>query len=59
MPLYYLMQIFGKPWNFGQFESCVLQAALYLLDELTYIPMTSRGNPIIISRKMSALVSMT
>ncbi|XP_067932065.1 hemocyte protein-glutamine gamma-glutamyltransferase-like [Watersipora subatra] len=50
-------QIFGKPWNFGQFESCVLEAALYLLNERTFLSVTSRGNPISITRKLSALVN--
>ena len=45
------------PWNFGQFESVALQAALYLLDELSQIAVTSRGNPALISRELSALVS--
>jgi len=50
------MQIIGKPWNFGQFESVSLQAALFLLDEVSSLASTARGNPIILSRKLSALV---
>ena len=53
----YILQINGMPWNFGQFESVALQAALYLLDELSQIAVTSRGNPALISRELSALVS--
>ncbi|KAF6035097.1 TGM1 [Bugula neritina] len=49
-------QIIGKPWNFGQFESVSLQAALFLLDEVSSLASTARGNPIILSRKLSALV---
>ncbi|XP_067929729.1 protein-glutamine gamma-glutamyltransferase K-like isoform X2 [Watersipora subatra] len=51
------VRIYGMPWNFGQFESVSLQAAIYLLDELSDIPMTSRGNPVNISREISALVN--
>ncbi|KAF6022093.1 F13A1 [Bugula neritina] len=50
-------QIYGRPWNFGQFESISLETALYVLNELTKIPITFRGSPTLISRKMSALVN--
>ncbi|XP_067932064.1 hemocyte protein-glutamine gamma-glutamyltransferase-like [Watersipora subatra] len=50
-------QIFGRPWNFGQFESCVLEAALFLLNKRTHLCDTFRGNPIAVSRKLSALVN--
>lgn len=51
------LQIFGKPWNFGQFESVVIQCILYLLDEKSDMAETSRGNVIAVCRKISALVS--
>ena len=40
----------GRSWNFGQFESCVLDVALYLLD-LTRLSWSSRGDPIDVTRK--------
>ena len=55
----FIAQIFGKPWNFGQFESVVLETALYLLNERTFVSVTTKGNPIILSRKLSALVSIS
>ncbi|KAH9499751.1 hypothetical protein Btru_077734 [Bulinus truncatus] len=45
-----------RPWNFAQFESCVLDVALYLLDR-SGLSWTARGNPILIIRKISALVN--
>ncbi|KAK3741947.1 hypothetical protein RRG08_024693 [Elysia crispata] len=48
--------ITSRPWNYGQFESSILDCALYLLDvgELVW---TSRGNPIQVVRKISAVVN--
>lgn len=48
--------MYGKPWNFGQFESVCLDAAMYLLDDMSDIPLSQRGNPVIVSRQLSALV---
>ncbi|KAH9499757.1 hypothetical protein Btru_077752 [Bulinus truncatus] len=45
-----------RPWNFAQFESCVLDVAMYLLDK-SDLSWTARGNPILIIRKISALVN--
>ena len=49
-------QISHKPWVFGQFESCILDVALYLL-EISQLPIHVRGNPIPVIRKISAAVS--
>ncbi|RUS70598.1 hypothetical protein EGW08_021644, partial [Elysia chlorotica] len=48
--------IMEKPWNFGQFESVVLDCALYLLDN-SGLKWEVRGNPTLIVRKISALVN--
>ncbi|GFS07385.1 hemocyte protein-glutamine gamma-glutamyltransferase-like, partial [Elysia marginata] len=48
--------ITSRPWNFGQFESCVLDCALYLLDAGN-LAWTSRGNPVQVVRKLSAMVN--
>ncbi|CAL1540114.1 unnamed protein product, partial [Lymnaea stagnalis] len=48
--------ITGKPWNFGQFESCILDTALYLL-EAAGLNWAVRGNPIPVVRRISALVN--
>ncbi|CAG5128676.1 unnamed protein product, partial [Candidula unifasciata] len=45
-----------KPWNFGQFESCVLDVALFILD-MTDMSWVVRGNPIPVIRKVSATVN--
>ncbi|CAL1532743.1 unnamed protein product [Lymnaea stagnalis] len=45
-----------KPWNFGQFESCVLDCAMYLLD-ICELNWSVRGNPVLVVRKLSALVN--
>ncbi|BFZ19490.1 hypothetical protein BsWGS_22529 [Bradybaena similaris] len=45
-----------RPWNFGQFESVVLDVVMYLLD-VNRINYAIRGNPIPIVRKLSALVN--
>ncbi|XP_055892689.1 hemocyte protein-glutamine gamma-glutamyltransferase-like isoform X1 [Biomphalaria glabrata] len=45
-----------KPWNFGQFETCILDVALYLLD-ISELKWEVRGNPINVVRKISALVN--
>ncbi|NXI68493.1 TGM4 glutamyltransferase, partial [Anseranas semipalmata] len=46
----------GRPWNFGQFEEFVLDACMYLLDK-SRLKMSSRRDPVIVSRVMSALVN--
>lgn len=48
-----------RPWNFGQFEDSVFDAAIYLLQDCKE-PVTDfeRNNPIIISRKMSAAINV-
>ncbi|XP_059141210.1 hemocyte protein-glutamine gamma-glutamyltransferase-like [Physella acuta] len=45
-----------RPWSFSQFDSCVLDVALYLLDK-SGINWAVRGNPIPIVRKLSALIN--
>uniref|UniRef100_A0A8C8SA85 Protein-glutamine gamma-glutamyltransferase 4 n=1 Tax=Pelusios castaneus TaxID=367368 RepID=A0A8C8SA85_9SAUR len=48
--------IFGRPWNFGQFEEDVLESCMYLLDK-SKLKQKARGDPVIVSRAMSALVN--
>ncbi|NWH48341.1 TGM4 glutamyltransferase, partial [Fregata magnificens] len=48
--------IFGRPWNFGQFEEFILDACMYLLDK-SKLKMSSRSDPVLVSRAMSALVN--
>nr|KAI8763459.1 hemocyte protein-glutamine gamma-glutamyltransferase-like isoform X2 [Biomphalaria glabrata] len=48
--------ITSKPWNFGQFETCVLDVALYLLD-VSKLKVEVRGNPVNVVRAISALVN--
>ncbi|XP_059179199.1 hemocyte protein-glutamine gamma-glutamyltransferase-like [Physella acuta] len=48
--------ITGKPWNFAQFETCILDVALYLLD-VAKVGWSVRGNPVPIVRKLSAMVN--
>ncbi|KAK3769509.1 hypothetical protein RRG08_027078 [Elysia crispata] len=45
-----------KPWNFGQFESVILDCAIYLLDH-SGLKWEVRGNPALIVRKLSALMN--
>ncbi|NXT90060.1 TGM4 glutamyltransferase, partial [Anhinga rufa] len=48
--------IYNKPWNFGQFEEFILDACMYLLDK-SNLKMSSRRDPVLVSRAMSALVN--
>ncbi|NXC42339.1 TGM4 glutamyltransferase, partial [Penelope pileata] len=48
--------IFGRPWNYGQFEELILDTCMYLLDK-SGLKMSSRRDPVIVSRAMSALVN--
>ncbi|XP_075274942.1 LOW QUALITY PROTEIN: protein-glutamine gamma-glutamyltransferase 4 [Opisthocomus hoazin] len=48
--------IYGRPWNFGQFEEFVLDACMYLLDK-SRLKLSSRREPMSVSRSMSALVN--
>uniref|UniRef100_A0A8B9ZR12 Protein-glutamine gamma-glutamyltransferase 4 n=1 Tax=Anas zonorhyncha TaxID=75864 RepID=A0A8B9ZR12_9AVES len=48
--------IHGRPWNFGQFEESILDTCMYLLDK-SKLKMSSRRDPVIVSRAMSALVN--
>ncbi|XP_048872640.1 coagulation factor XIII A chain-like [Brienomyrus brachyistius] len=47
-----------RPWNFGQFESGILDACLLVMDDAT-IPLSSRGDPVIVSRQASARLNST
>jgi len=49
-------QINAVPWNFGQFEDFVLECVIWLLDNCN-MKARNRGDPIAISRKISALVN--
>ncbi|XP_002937793.3 protein-glutamine gamma-glutamyltransferase 4 [Xenopus tropicalis] len=46
----------AKPWNFGQFEDNVLDCCMYLMD-IGGLKPSSRRNPVIISRKFSAMIN--
>ncbi|GFR83420.1 protein-glutamine gamma-glutamyltransferase 4 [Elysia marginata] len=46
----------GRPWNFGQFENPVLDAALHLMD-LAETMDSARKSPVAFIRAISALVS--
>ncbi|NXL47074.1 TGM4 glutamyltransferase, partial [Podilymbus podiceps] len=48
--------IYNRPWNFGQFEEFVLDACMYLLDK-SNLKLSSRRDPVFVSRAMSALVN--
>ncbi|XP_065609806.1 protein-glutamine gamma-glutamyltransferase 4 [Cyrtonyx montezumae] len=48
--------IHSKPWNFGQFEEYILDTCMYLLDK-SKLKMSSRRDPVVVSRAMSALVN--
>ncbi|XP_064598834.1 uncharacterized protein LOC135465525 [Liolophura sinensis] len=49
-------QISAKPWNFGQFQGNVLDCAIYVLNTAG-LAWTSRGDPVKISRKLSAVAN--
>nr|XP_056713039.1 protein-glutamine gamma-glutamyltransferase 4 [Euleptes europaea] len=48
--------IYGRPWNFGQFEEDVLDCCMHLLDK-SQLKQKARKDPVVISRSMSALVN--
>ncbi|XP_040445659.1 protein-glutamine gamma-glutamyltransferase 4 [Falco naumanni] len=48
--------IYGRPWNFGQFEDFILDACMYLLDK-SKLKLSYRRDPVLVSRAMSALVN--
>ncbi|KAF1632333.1 Protein-glutamine gamma-glutamyltransferase 4, partial [Eudyptes filholi] len=48
--------IYGRPWNFGQFEEFILDACMYLLDK-SKLKLSNRTDPVFVSRAMSALVN--
>ncbi|XP_009704362.1 PREDICTED: protein-glutamine gamma-glutamyltransferase 4 [Cariama cristata] len=48
--------IYGRPWNFGQFEEFILDACMYLLDK-SKLKLSNRRDPVFVSRAMSALVN--
>uniref|UniRef100_A0A8C4XBR9 protein-glutamine gamma-glutamyltransferase n=1 Tax=Erpetoichthys calabaricus TaxID=27687 RepID=A0A8C4XBR9_ERPCA len=47
----------GIPWNFGQFETDVLDCCLYLLDQVG-MKQSTRRDPVKIARAMSAAVNV-
>ncbi|CAI9723145.1 hemocyte protein-glutamine gamma-glutamyltransferase-like isoform X1 [Octopus vulgaris] len=49
-------QIFGKTWNFRQFSDDVLECVLYLLEE-SELPLHARRNPVLVTRKLTALIN--
>ncbi|XP_069102902.1 LOW QUALITY PROTEIN: hemocyte protein-glutamine gamma-glutamyltransferase-like [Argopecten irradians] len=48
--------IYGRGWSFDQFEDPVLDCVLDLLDQKGF-PASSRGDPVKVARKLSALVN--
>ncbi|NWI59007.1 TGM1 glutamyltransferase, partial [Calyptomena viridis] len=48
-------QIAERSWNYGQFEVGVLEACLYILDRRG-MPHSARGDPVMVSRVVSAMV---
>ena len=46
----------GRRWVFGQYDDIVLPTVLYVLD-LSQLPHSDRGNPIHLTRAISAIVS--
>ncbi|ELU05871.1 hypothetical protein CAPTEDRAFT_125845, partial [Capitella teleta] len=49
-------QIHARPWYFGQFDSVVLDAALYLLKR-SYLGEQAHCNPTLVSRALSAMAN--
>ncbi|NWH82734.1 TGM1 glutamyltransferase, partial [Piaya cayana] len=49
-------QIAERAWNYGQFDAGVLDACLYILDRRG-MPHSARGDPVIVSRVVSAMVN--
>ncbi|XP_065508962.1 protein-glutamine gamma-glutamyltransferase K [Caloenas nicobarica] len=49
-------QIAERSWNYGQFEPGVLEACLYILDRRG-MPHSARGDPVMVSRVVSAMVN--
>lgn len=45
---------YGKPWVFGQFESCAIEAAKYIL-EISDLNDNALSNPVIVSRTFSKM----
>ncbi|KAL4634941.1 coagulation factor XIII A chain-like [Arapaima gigas] len=51
-----ISNVTSRPWHYGQFESGILDACLYLMDDAT-IPLISRGDPVIVARQGSAKIN--
>ncbi|XP_068280977.1 protein-glutamine gamma-glutamyltransferase K [Nyctibius grandis] len=49
-------QIAERSWNYGQFDPGVLEACLYILDRRG-MPHCARGDPVMVSRVVSAMVN--
>ncbi|XP_075346868.1 LOW QUALITY PROTEIN: protein-glutamine gamma-glutamyltransferase K [Mycteria americana] len=49
-------QIAERSWNYGQFDAGVLEACLYILDRRG-MPHGARGDPVMVSRVVSAMVN--
>ncbi|XP_050572968.1 LOW QUALITY PROTEIN: protein-glutamine gamma-glutamyltransferase K [Cygnus atratus] len=49
-------QIAERSWNYGQFDAGVLEACLYILDRRG-MPHSARGDPVMVSRVVSAMVN--
>ncbi len=47
----------GRPWIFGQLRDSVLPAACHLLDEVSSVRDSERGDPVRVARAVSAIVN--
>lgn len=45
-------------WKYAQFERDILDCALYMMTEVGKVRVSSRNDPVVISRILSAAVSM-
>ena len=47
----------GRPWAFGQFGDAILPAVCHILDKVPTLRDGQRGDPVKVTRVLSALVS--
>ena len=50
-------QIQGRPWVFGQFRDTVLPAVCHLLDKISALRDSERGDAVKVARAISAIVN--
>lgn len=54
----YAGSTYGMPWNLGLYRESTLKAVLLLLRKAAQLGFDQRGNPVFVSREMSALVNV-